>query len=281
MRGIPNLFQELPQREAQNWYSLYLAHLNANHRDRRLLEACKQIRQYAARAQRAEWAYFTYPLEIEALCKLGNIPGAWRQLRRWERGISGGNLNINAKAWTSTQLGWFFSYHPQLLYMLGKYRQARRMFEALLSNLLRRHQPGISYDILWRVYKPVARPRLPHEVTLHHVYQKLGKKLLDWPQWEQFVNGFDPKLFDLAHIQRERLLRDASLLRPFYEAIKSEREQRLTANISTGEREVIDAPEEVERFQDEVAAQQALQEPIIVQRERQLREMFPELQRLR
>ena len=280
MPTAPNLFREQPQQEAKRLYTLYLSHLMAKARDRRVVEACQQIRAYATRLKQPRSADFTFQFEIDALCKLRRFSDAWKQLRRLERIANGKNINLNAKEWEPEQLDWFWHYHPHILYFLGRYQLACRLLEALLAAKMAYPEEGLSYQLLPHVYKPVARPRERHEVTLYHLYRKLDKNLLEWPQWEQFVNGFDPKVFSLADIQREDLLQDASLLRPLCEAISTERKQRLTANVSAGEHELIDSPNEVQRFQDNVAAKRALQDPVIAQREQQLKEMFPELKRL-
>jgi hypothetical protein len=280
MPTVPNLFRDQDAREAKRLYSLYLSRLMAKSRQRRIVEACQQIRNYAARLKQPRSADFTFQFEIDALCKLRRFADAWKQLRRLERIAHGKNISLTAKKWGPEQLDWFWNYHPHILYFLGRYQPAGRMLEALFAEKMSRSEEGLSYELLPHIYKPVARPCDRHEVTLYHVYRKLGKKLLEWPQWEQFVNGFDPKLFTLAHIQREDLLRDAKLLRQFCEAIDKERKQRLTANVSTGDRDLVAPLEEVQQFQDAVAAKKALQDPVIAQREKQLQEVFPELQRL-
>lgn len=280
MPTVPNLFLDRNAREAKRLYSLYLAQLMTKSRKRRIVEASQQIRNYAARLKQPRSADFTFQFEIDALCKLRRFADAWKQLRRFERIAHGKNISLSKRKWEPEQLDWFWHYHPHILYFLGRYQLAARMLEALFAEKLSHPEAGVSYELLPDIYKPVSRPRDRHEVTLYHVYRKLGKKLSEWPQWEQFVNGFDPELFNLTNIQREDMLRDASLLRPFYEAISKERKERLTAHVSVGERELIDSPEEVQRFQNDVTAKRALQEPIITQDEKQLREIFPELQRL-
>jgi hypothetical protein len=280
MLTVPNLFPERHAREAKQLYSLYLSHLMAKNRERRIVEACQQIRNYATRLKQPRSADFTFQFDIDALCKLRRFAEAWKQLRRLERIAYGKNINLSAKEWEPEQLDWFWHYHPHILYFLGRYQLSCHLFETLLAAKMMHSEKGLSYQLLPHVYKPIARPRGRHEVTLYHLYRKLDKSLLEWQQWEQFVNGFDPKLFSLADIRRKDLLQDASLLHSFYEAISRERKQRLTANVSTGEPELVSSPDKVQRFQDNVAAKRALKDPVIAQREQQLKEIFPELQRL-
>ena len=117
-------------------------------------------------------------------------------------------------------------------------------------------------------------------MTLYHVYRKRGKKLTEWPQWQKFVPGFDSSLFTVSHIQREDLLRDASRLGQFYKALSREQRRRLTAKISAGEQELYDLPGQISQLQNEVGAKRSLQHPMVVRRENQLRQIFPELQHL-
>jgi hypothetical protein len=274
---VPSLFRLKTKTEAIRLYSLYLARLDAAARERRILEACRAIRNYAVRDKRPRWADFTYGFEVEALCKLGRYSDAWRQVRRLERIVHGPNIDLRADAWKPGELNWFFNYHPQILYFLHRYKLASRLLEALLEKLVTRRREGMSYEILWFVYKPIARPRSRHEVTLYHLYQRLGKSLVEWPEWEQFVKGFHPKLFRLAGISEEDLLRDPSLLRTFYNAITEERNRRLTANVSVGESELVDPVTKVHRHQQSIDRKRSLQDPVIRKRNQQLEEIFPEL----
>jgi len=256
--------------------------LMAEHRERRVVKVCQQIRVFARRSVRPHFANFTYFVEIDALCKLGKFSTAWRQLRRWERVACGKNLDLMADAWAPAELNWFFHYHPQLLYFLGRYRPACHMLEALLEKLVTRRRKGMSYEVLWHVYNPIAQPRDRHEVTLYHLYQKLGKNLQDWPHWERFVKNFHPKLFGLTGVRKEDLLRNPSLLRQFFKAITDEQKQRLTANVSVGERDLIDLPGKIRHYQETVAHKMARLDVAIARSksEQRLEEMFPELQHL-
>jgi hypothetical protein len=83
----------------------------------------------------------------------------------------------------------------------------------------------------------------------------------------------------VTSIRQEDWLRDASLLARFYEKVNEERKRRLTANVSLGERELVDSPDLVQRSQEDIAKKKAQLDSIVIQREGHLKEVFPELQR--
>lgn len=168
MSAVPNLFRSYPKNEVASLYSQYLSRLRVSRRHARLLEACRQIRSYAGREGKPELGYFTYSFEIMALCRLRHFRTAWRQLRRWERESTGKNLDPMADSWRPEEIGWFFYYHPYLLFFLGKYRASCRMLEAALEDQITRRKAGASYDVLWDVYKPMVQPRDLYDVTLSH-----------------------------------------------------------------------------------------------------------------
>ena len=130
-------------------------------------------------------------------------------------------------------------------------------------------------------YKPVARPRFWHEVTLHHIYGKLGQSLLEWPEWRSFVAGLHPQLLRLAGLSRRQLLDDPSLLRQLSRAIAAEQTQRLTAGVSWGERDLVDPLPRVQRRQQQVADKTRTLKRALAERERRVEELFPELRGLR
>jgi hypothetical protein len=55
---------------------------------------------------------------------------------------------------------------------------------------------------------PLKKAQSSPRRTLYHLYQKLGKSLVEWPNWQPFVTGFHPKLFVLAGIAQEDLIAD-------------------------------------------------------------------------
>ena len=280
MNRVPNLLRLRSAKESGYLYQDYLTRLMQSSRWDRTLEACRQIRSYAARHGRPRLADFTYHFEIDALCHLGEYSSAWRQLRRLERIAYGRSVNLKAKSWRSDELDWFLRYHPQILYFLGRYRMARRLYEAILGKLFKRSRSGASYEILPYVYNSIRRPKRRQHVTLFHIYRALGESLLKWSEWKQFVEGFHPKLFKVARVQRERLLQDPSLLRHLYERVEAEQNQRLTAGVSTGESDLTDPPAKVRRRQERLAAKIARLRVASAEHELQLRKIFPELRSL-
>lgn len=253
IKPVPNLFGVRRRNEALCLYSKSLGELRKEGDDPRVVQSCRQIRTHANRAGHPDWAYFTYSFEIDSLCNLGDFRAAWRQLRRWERVATGRALDVGAHKWTDSELNWFFHYHPNILYFLRQHRPASRMLESLLTKLVARRRKGISYAIFSYVYWATDRPKLPHQVSLYHLYRELGKSLLEWPHWKRFVAGFHPKVLELAGITKAELQREPSLLRRLSEAITKERGRRLTAGVSFGESDLVDAPSKVRRRQDAVA----------------------------
>lgn len=242
-----------------------------------MVSVSRQIRCYAARFKKPRLADFTYHFEIDALCQLGDFPAAWRQLRRLERIACGRNIALHAKSWSLEELDWFSPYHPQILYFLGRNRLARRLCEAILRKMFRTSPDDSSYELLPYVYNSISRPKRRQHVTLCHIYRALGKSLLEWSEWEQFVKGFHPKLFKLAGVEPERLLPDPSLLRQLYEAIQAEQKQRLTAGVSAGESDLTDTPSKVRRRQQRITGRIGRQRLATRPQELQLEEIFPEL----
>jgi hypothetical protein len=112
------------------------------------------------------------------------------------------------------------------------------------------------------------------------VYQKLGKTLSEWKQWKRFLNGFDPKLFRIAGIAQTNFLRDASLLHQFVEKIEAAKHQRLTARVTSGERDIIAPGGVVHSYQNSVARSRELQTGDYNKIKDNLREIFPDLRDL-
>jgi hypothetical protein len=74
MNRVPNLLRLRSAKKSEYLYQLYLLRLTQSSRWERTLEACRQIRSFAARAGRPRLADFTYYFEIDALCQLGKFP---------------------------------------------------------------------------------------------------------------------------------------------------------------------------------------------------------------
>jgi hypothetical protein len=279
MASVTNLFQSLPG-EAELSYSYYLSRLAINGRHRRIVDACRRIRRHAAAAGRPRLGDFTYHFEIEALCRLREWSTAWRQLRRLERIDFGRPIDLLAKSWSPRELDRFRYHYPPILYFLGRYRLARRLLEAVLAPSLAPGKNGMSYRLLPFVFKPVSRPRFWQDVTLHHLYRKLGKSLLEWPGWRDFVAGFHPKLVRLAGLTRRQLSDDPALLRRLSKAIAAEERRRLTARVSFGERDLTDPLPQVRRRQERVAIKSHALDRAMGERNRRVEEIFPEIRHL-
>lgn len=212
MIGDLNLFDSQTHEEAVQSYQLYLSGLLRNSRWNQMLDMCQQIRRQAAHRGSQGLADFTFHFEIEALCRMKKFPRAWRKLRHLEQVAYGRNINLHAKAWRSDELDWFSQYHPHILYFVGRYRLARRLFEAFLGKMVRGSRRGSSSDVMPYVYSAMKKPRLRQQVTLQHIYNKLGIRLEEWSDWTKFVAGFDPKVLARARVKREKLLYDPHLL---------------------------------------------------------------------
>jgi hypothetical protein len=274
---VPNLFQPGLQNEAKKLYTIYLSQLSANSRNRRVLTACEMIKAYAVEAKQPQVANFTFHYEIEALCKLGRFIEAWKLLRQLEHQAYGKPIDLRAAHWKPKHLDWFWQYHPHILYFLGRYQLGRRMLEAALGARMAHPDPGLSYQLLPYVHSAVLRPHHLHQVALYHFYRKLGRDLTAWSGWKQFVEGFDSRVLTMAHLQKEELLGDASKLRGLHRSISRMQAQRLSAGISTGERELVDAPNKVKGLQRELALRASLQDGMAARDAERLRRIFPEL----
>lgn len=277
MPSPPNLFRLKQGRENRRLYQLYLARLMQHGRWDRVVEASRQIRSYANRDRQPRRGDFTYQFEIDALCRLGNWSAAWRQLRRLELTAYGKSINLNAKRWRPDELDWFTQYHPHILYFLEHFGVASRLFEAMLEQMLKSRQSGLSYEILPYVYNPIPRPRRRQDVTLYHVYHELGRTLAQWSGWKQFVDGFHPKLFTTTGVGKGNLLSDPALLEIFYQVIQAEEKRRLRTGVSSGERDLVHAPSAVQRRQKTIARRKAGQEASYVSLQQDLERIFPEL----
>jgi hypothetical protein len=279
MTNVPDLFGTCSPKKASQLYQLYLTRLMRNRRWSRIVEACRQIRSYASRAGRPRRADFSYHFEIDALCQLGKFSAAWRQLRRLERIAYGRSINLNAKSWRTHELDWFLRYHPQILYFLGRQRLARRLFEATLAKVFRPSHDS-SYQLLPYVYNSDPRPRYRQRVTLFHIYAALGKSLAEWQGWSRFVDGLHPKLVTLAGVEKQKLMRDPTLLRSLDNGTEAELKRRLTAGVSYDERDLTDPRERVRRRQRAVAKKIGNLSRADSEQQMQLESLFPELKTL-
>src|SRR5262245_18665538 len=128
MPTVPNLFRDQDAREAKRLYSLYLSRLMAKSRQRRIVEACQQIRNYAARLKQPRSADFTFQFEIDALCKLRRFADAWKQLRRLPQLDISNRERIMSKRmalyWIAVALLCAAAYLPYIWLRLIHYRSS-------------------------------------------------------------------------------------------------------------------------------------------------------------
>lgn len=274
--ALPDLFEVAPP-AAEQLYAAYLSRLSEQHRYELVEQSCRRIRQYAARHNKSDSAGFTFPFEIDALCRLHRFPQAWQQLKKLERAAHGRTIRIRARSWTSEELVWFRHYHPQILYFLGQYERARHLFEAMLSDLANRAERDVSYQLLWYVYSPARRVRQRTDVTLYHIYKKLHRDLRDWSHWRTFVSGISSEVLALAGVAREDLLRNPSLLRRVFARIREEQERRLDASVSSGQSDLTRSRKKVRQYQHKVLRSQASKFSDVSKEERRLEKIFPQL----
>ena len=249
MRSIPDLWRI--KEDAQRLYQLYLGRLMMSGAHERVVEASRRIRRHAARGPGREAGVFTFWFEVDALCDLKQYQTAWRQLRRWEEIALGRRIDLRRQTWPADELAWFEYEHIPLLYFMGRYREGCRLLEAILDSRLDEPRAR-SYDVLFRIYNGDKEPADRCRVTLTHFYSRLGKDLLRWPRWEEFVNGLDSRLFRLAAIRREELLADPRRLTPFYKRLMAIRDERMTSGTTSGERDLTDSAAKVRKRQDGV-----------------------------
>ncbi len=169
-----------------------------------------------------------------------------------------------------------------ILYFLGRYELAGRLLESALAPKLNRPRPGMSYDCLFHIYKPLAEPRARHEVTLFHIYKKLGKSLVEWSHWKRFVKGLHPRVFAITGVNRDELSRNPLLLRRLFNALEKEMDRRHTIiNVTRGEVDVIEPPSKVKRYQESVARKIRRLDPAVAAANQELEDIFPELKQRR
>lgn len=278
---IPDLWRL--REDAARLYQLYFCRLWLNRMHSRVVEACRQIRRYAARGPGAKAGLFTFSYEIESLCELKQYSKAWRRLRLREEIVHGKRFDLRRRQWTTNDAHELaFSYAP-VLYFLGRFRLGCFLMETSLGVWFR-EKKKVSYEIANHVLNGTKKPWHRCGVTLSHFYARLGKDLRAWRDWEAFVHGFHPKLFRLGGVRRDELLEDPDKLEGFLDRLNQIQAQRTTCGVWGGQRDLIENVTQVKRRQK--ATQKQLdesKEQIKPTRERmdvKLRELFPELQGL-
>ncbi|MBI1899770.1 MAG: hypothetical protein HYS13_01490 [Planctomycetia bacterium] len=275
---IPDLWRM--KEDAHRLYQLYLSRLQSIGCHERVVAACRQIRRYAARGPGMKEALFTFSIEIEALCDLRRYQAAWRAERRREEIVCRKRLDLRRRKWSAKDV-WVLRYDFwQLLYFLGRYRVGCAMLESALRYSLRK-TPGRSYDLFYYVFNDEVNPTHRCRVTLKHFYDRLGRGLHEWNDWNAFVDGFHPRLFQLAKVGRERLRADPSLLEAFERSLRTLQKQRTISRITRGQQDLVERPARVRKWQKATAAarkkfEQAIQ-PTRAEFEATLLKLFPEL----
>ena len=281
MSRLPNLFKG-PQRtaSAQRLYQIFLSRLSTSRRSDRILLVCREIRRYANSAGKPRAGAFTYFWEMEAYGQKRDFEAMWRSLRAEERFRLGRQLRIASHRWSHSEHHDLICRYVPLLYLRGRYKLGCRLMETALEMASRPKR--WSFDWLWHVYKPLKTPSSIYDVTLTHFYAALDRDLLDWKQWNRFIDGFDPKLFRSSGIAREAVRKKPQLIKSFFEWIVAERRKRLFTGTTDGERDLVESPAKVRERQ--AARKQMLlrfdERPGKDLFEQKLEALFPELAEL-
>lgn len=226
---------------------------------------------------------FTFSFEIDALCDLKQYAIAWRQLRSREEIIFGEKFDLERHEWKGAgiaELEW--AYAP-LLFFNGRYRLGCSMLEAALE-LWFVGDKLQSYDLLFHVYNGDKVPTHRCRVTLAHFYDRLGKSLLEWRHWEEFVNGFHPKLLRMGGVRREELLADANRLPGLFAKLLAIRNERTPTRIGGSQSDLTDSAGMVRKRQDAIRKKLKASEKRARARhdlfDAKLKQLFPELREL-
>lgn len=281
MSRLPDLFTgPLKTKEFQRLYGVFLVRLGTARQSDRMVTACRDIRRMARRAGRPRAALFTYFWEMEAHGHRQDLEVMWRTLRAWEEAATGQKLNIRTHQWTPKDHQQLIFRYAPLLYLRGRYRLGCGLMETALEMVS--HRKRWSFDVLWFVYKPLGKPRSTYDVTLAHFYKALGRDLSEWKLWGKFLDGFDPALFRNSGVTKEALLQKPRRMKQFFGWITAEQRKRLFTGTSDGERDLVEAPGEVEKRQTARGQQMArfAERPEVELFEQRLFELFPELAEL-
>lgn len=278
---IPDLWQVGV--EAPRLYDLYLAHLLGHQRYERMIEVCRQIRQYAARAADKREGFFTYHMEIEALCRLGEYQAAWLQLRRFEKAVHGEQWNLVRREWIRSDFYALEIYYAPLLYYRGHFRLGCTLLETALDCWFER-KTLCSYNILHQVYNGDEEPYHRVRVTLSHFYKRLGRDLREWRHWEKFVKNLHSRLLKATAVRRKQLIKDPNQLPAFFDRLMELQEERTSSGVTCGQSDLIDSPEKVQQRQEKTRREleefQIRRDAGRAQRNDELLALFPDLAEL-
>ena len=274
---IPNLWEQ--QEDAPYWYGLFLAHLLVKERHGRILQACQQIREFAASGPGLEAAAFTSSEAIESLFELRDYAGVHRELEWRERQRFGQRLVVTPdNIPPAIKYDIPYVYAP-LSYFEGRHDQGRRLLEAVLHTWLGPRVPA--FHILFHVVNDDVEPTHRCRVTLSHFYRKLGQPLSEWNDWPRFVKQVDSRLLRLARIPRSELLSDPERLPKFAQRLMAVRDKRVTSGIGGGLSDLTDSAATVRKRQADLTRRREEQhqqfDPARDVRKARLLELFPEL----
>ncbi|MBL0731214.1 hypothetical protein [Piscinibacter sp. HJYY11] len=168
---------------------------------------CRRVRRRFLNELGTTGTAFTFPFEFDALVALKSSKLAWRQLLLMERSLGNRRLDtVNEdfspeEAWRALHL-----YGP-LLYLDGRYAEARRMMEVGLNCWLDGSLPRYRNLFIY-VGNADQPPQVRQRVTLLHVYQALGESLASWPYWSEFVRSVPIEVLRNEAVSRKELLED-------------------------------------------------------------------------
>ncbi|MES2640679.1 MAG: hypothetical protein V4850_14385 [Myxococcota bacterium] len=207
----------------------------------------RRVRVLARRAGGQESLLETcFHRELEALFQTGQHRRALALVRRRRKEMARLGIDLSESAhWNDHCLA-------PVLHAAGHHDEAR----AVRERSLRKHLANAdlsAFDILFFVYNSVGTPRHPSRVSLYHIYQPLGLRLLEWPQWAEFVERLHPDLLRCASIDRDDLLLHPERLTALVAAIRARRAERLTTGVSRGEADLIEPPATVAASQAEIS----------------------------
>lgn len=175
---IPDLWK-LEERDAEQLYSLFLAHLQMHGRHDRVVAACRQIRRFARRCPGMKEAAFTFSTELDALIELQKYRSAWRLLKLREGVEYGKRLDFRDGVPPEVNAYELGSDYAPLLFFLKRYRVGCELKERYLDYWFNVPKSQ-SYELLFEIYNSDKRPSHRCRVTLSHFYRHLGKDLVEW-----------------------------------------------------------------------------------------------------
>lgn len=244
---VPDLWRA--KADAERMYQLYLVRLQINKLHDRVLDACRQIRQHAARGPGRRAGLFTFSFEVDSLVSQRSYSAAWRQVQLRDEIIRGRRIPLESRRWSPKDFWELACTYAPLMYFLERYAVGAKLLETALSFWYRRRRAE-SYHVLFHVYNGDDEPRILPRVTLTHFYRHMGKDLKEWVLWPVFVRGLAAPLFRVAGIERKALLADSSQLATFFGHLMRLHSERVTSGATRGQADLIEDPAKVKRWQD-------------------------------